>query len=323
LKLKYLFVVLILTILPACGGAATTEPPPPAKPETASETPTAAPTVAEAPEEEAPTTKEASAETGEADEAAAPASSPTFEFAEEALTTTDSGLQYVIVEAGNGEAPQSGDLVQVHYTGTLEDGTKFDSSYDRNEPIQFMLGAGQVIPGWDEGIALMKIGDKAKLIIPPELAYGEQGAGGGIIPPNATLMFDVELIGTQPGPPAAPSEVAAADYTTTESGLQYFDLEAGSGAAPEAGQTVSVHYTGWLEDGQMFDSSLVRGRPFEFAIGVGQVIPGWDEGVASMQVGGKRQLVIPAELAYGEQGAGGVIPPNATLVFEVELLDIQ
>jgi peptidylprolyl isomerase len=85
----------------------------------------------------------------------------------------------------------------------------------------------------------------------------------------------------------------------------------------------TVHYTGWLEDGTMFDSSLMRGQPFSFPVGAGQVIPGWDEGVASMKVGGKRQLKIPADLAYGEQGAGGVIPPNAILIFEVELLDVK
>ena len=89
------------------------------------------------------------------------------------------------------------------------------------------------------------------------------------------------------------------------------------------GQQVLVHYTGWLEDGTMFDSSLTRGQPFDFTIGLGQVIPGWDEGVSTMKIGGKRQLVIPADLGYGEQGAGGSIPPGATLIFEVELLGIQ
>jgi len=101
------------------------------------------------------------------------------------------------------------------------------------------------------------------------------------------------------------------------------DLVVGNGETAAAGQSVSVHYTGWLTNGQKFDSSVDRNDPFEFNLGRGQVIPGWDQGVAGMQVGGKRKLTIPPELAYGSRGAGGVIPPNATLVFEVELLGIR
>ncbi len=108
----------------------------------------------------------------------------------------------------------------------------------------------------------------------------------------------------------------------TDSGLKYEDLVEGEGAVAEPGQRVSVHYTGWLTDGTQFDSSVARNDPFQFALGKGMVIRGWDEGVAGMKVGGRRKLTIPPQLGYGAQGAGGVIPPNATLVFEVELLDI-
>jgi peptidylprolyl isomerase len=115
--------------------------------------------------------------------------------------------------------------------------------------------------------------------------------------------------------------------TTTSSGLQYIDTVVGTGASPKTGQTCSMHYTGWLYNGGVkgakFDSSHDRNEPFEFQIGKGQVIGGWDEGVASMKIGGKRTLIIPPQLGYGARGAGGVIPPNATLMFDVELLGVR
>lgn len=122
---------------------------------------------------------------------------------------------------------------------------------------------------------------------------------------------------------AAPQKIEMSQYTTTASGLQYFDFEVGSGAMPQNGQRVNVHYTGWFLDGRKFDSSVDRGDPFSFSLGAGQVIKGWDEGVASMNIGGKRQLRIPGDLAYGPNGHPAGIPPNATLLFEVELLGVQ
>jgi FKBP-type peptidyl-prolyl cis-trans isomerase len=122
---------------------------------------------------------------------------------------------------------------------------------------------------------------------------------------------------------AGKAKTMAENMETTPSGLQYVDVKVGTGASPKTGQTAVVHYTGWLLDGTKFDSSKDRGQPFTFAVGRGQVIKGWDEGVATMKVGGTRKLTIPPELAYGARGAGGVIPPNATLTFEVELLEIR
>jgi peptidylprolyl isomerase len=126
---------------------------------------------------------------------------------------------------------------------------------------------------------------------------------------------------------ATPALAQAGKPVTTASGLQIIDTKVGTGASPRTGQTCVMHYTGWLYDngakGKKFDSSVDRGEPFEFKIGTRQVIAGWDEGVASMKVGGKRTLIIPAALGYGAQGAGNVTPPNATLMFDVELLGIK
>jgi peptidylprolyl isomerase len=131
-----------------------------------------------------------------------------------------------------------------------------------------------------------------------------------------------------PTPPPAggqkPAEKPKGKVITTKSGLQYEELKAGRGVSPKPGQLVTVHYTGWLTNGKKFDSSVDRGQPFEFVIGQRQVIPGWDEGVMTMKVGGKRKLIIPSKLGYGPDGTpGGPIPPNATLVFEVELLKVK
>ena len=134
---------------------------------------------------------------------------------------------------------------------------------------------------------------------------------------------------TTPGQAPLASEYAAEPgvdlgaMEVTESGLYVLDVREGEGAEAVSGNSVVVHYTGWLDDGKKFDSSVDRGRPFEFQVGTGQVIKGWDEGVATMKVGGKRKLLIPPDLGYGARGAGGVIPPNARLTFEVELLGVK
>jgi peptidylprolyl isomerase len=137
-----------------------------------------------------------------------------------------------------------------------------------------------------------------------------------------TLTATLSLV-----PAFARAQASGGKMITTPSGLQYVDTVEGTGPSPKTGQYCKMHYTGWLyqsgEKGKKFDSSVDRGEPFEFRIGTGQVIKGWDEGVATMKVGGKRTLIIPAALGYGARGAGGVIPPNATLMFDVELLGLR
>ncbi len=232
------------------------------------------------------------------------------------MSSLPQGLQIDDLVTGDGAEARAGQSVTVHYTGWLHDpaapnnrGAKFDSSKDRDEPFEFDLGAGMVIQGWDLGVQGMKVGGKRVLTIAPELGYGARGAGG-VIPPNATLVFEVELLPTPELPP-----------------LQITDVTEGSGDEARAGRPVTVHYTGWLFDpsaadgrGAKFDSSKDRNEPFRFHLGRGMVIRGWDDGVQGMKVGGTRVLLIPPHLGYGPRGAGGVIPPNATLLFEVELL---
>ena len=237
------------------------------------------------------------------------------------METTDSGLQYIDTVVGDGESPKQGDKVVVHYTGKLEDGTKFDSSVDRNRPFEFTIGVGQVIRGWDEGVMSMRVGGKRTLTIPSELAYGERGAGK-VIPPNATLVFDVELIEIKEMYVDTDFSLPGKEINT-ESGLRMIEHVTGSGDKPKSGQSVSVHYRGYLPDNTQFDSSHDRGKPFVFNVGEGRVIKGWDEAILDMNVGSKRTLIIPPELGYGTRGAGRSIPPNATLIFEVELIDAK
>jgi peptidylprolyl isomerase len=374
-------------------------------------------------------------------------------FAQEGppVQVTDSGLEYQVLQAGKeGTNPVPGDRVKVHYTGTFrKDGKKFDSSHDRGKPLDFLVGAGMVIDGWDEAVTLMTLGSKIRVTIPWKLAYGERGTG--TIPPKADLVFEMHLVDVEKGDPLpvfekpdadkqkttasglkyevlsegegdpiqpgqgvkirfmlwnpegqvvacteaqdfyiagladrlslgrlrlewlqeapllmkrggryrfeVPAELCFGDRaispklpgnTTsywylepvavnkapafvrpdlenakkTESGLRYEVIAEGSGERPTRTDVVRVHYTGWLANGKVFDSSHARGDPAVFRLD--QVIPGWTEGVGLMKEGATYRFTIPGDLAYGPRPPpGSEIPPNATLIFLVELIKIQ
>lgn len=242
------------------------------------------------------------------------------EVSADQLTTSDTGLQYYDLVVGTGEEAVKSATVSTHYTIWVKTETGFDyiDTSLRDVPLEFVVGRGDMVfPGWEEGVTGMKVGGKRYLVIPPDLGMGDQE--NGMVPANSTLVMEIEL--TNVVPPQVATVVDEADYTVTESGLKYYDLVEGTGDPAVAGQTLVVNYTGWLEDGTQFDSS-VGGSPFTFSLGAGNVIAGWDEGLVGMKVGGKRQLVIPAALGYGDSGSG-IIPGGATLIFEVELVEIQ
>ncbi len=236
---------------------------------------------------------------------------------------TPSGLATKVITPGTGTTkPGPSDRVKVNYTGWTTDGSTFDSSVTHGQPASF--GVHDVIPGWTEGLQLMVVGEKRRMWIPANLAYGPRAMPN--IPANSALTFDVELLDITQAP-AAPPDVAAApaNATTTASGLAYRLLSPGkdpSAAKPTPTSMVSVNYSGWTTDGKMFDSSVMRGQPAKFPLG--RVIAGWTEGLQLMKVGDKMRFWIPGKLAY-EDPSRPPRPgaPKGTLVFDVELLDVQ
>ncbi|MEZ5047606.1 MAG: FKBP-type peptidyl-prolyl cis-trans isomerase [Chitinophagaceae bacterium] len=260
---------------------------------------------------------------------------------------TNSGLYYSIEKEGSGEKPSANDKVSMNYRGTLLDGTIFDSNIDsvfkHVNAFEFKLGKGQVIKGWDEGIALLNKGTKATLYIPSTLAYGATPRPGGEanpkgIPANSPLVFDVEVVDIKK--PINEDEVLKAYFkehnlnpTRTASGLYYIIKENGEGELAKENQEINMNYNGYLLDGSKFDSNtdslFAHVSPFKFTLGKGQVIKGWDEGIALLNKGAKASLYIPSNLAYGQRSMPGNqanpkgIPAESILIFDVEVMDIK
>ena len=259
-----------------------------------------------------------------------------------------SGLIYVETVAGKGAKIDTGYWVKLNFSVSLIDGKQLFSTAERGEPREFEVGKRMDTPGFEEGVSKMLKGGKSTFIVPSKLAFGESGRGS-LIPPYSTVIYQVEMVDVTSKADHVKQEAEKKKAETMKaetnkkeeatlrakyladkkitakplpSGLIYVEKVKGTGAKAVAGKKVKVHYTGTLLNGTKFDSSRDRNEPFEFTLGQGQVIKGWDEGIALMNVGGKATLVIPSAIAYGERDMGQ-IPPYSTLVFDVELLDVK
>lgn len=270
---------------------------------------------------------------------------------EKGITTAPlaSGLIFIESKKGNGQKPKEGDVARVHFKVSDVTGRVFFSSFDQGEPMRWECGKDFDNVGATEALKLMSKGAKVTAIVPSALAFGEQGRGQ-MVAPYSTLVYDFEMLDfmtkaqyekeraveqkkAEAAKLSAKSEelgklqsyLKSNNITVkpTPSGLYYIEKTKGKGTSPVNGMKVKVHYTGTLLDGTKFDSSLDRKQPFEFVLGQGQVIKGWDEGIALMKKGGKARLVIPSAIAYGDAGRTPTIPPSATLVFDIELLDFK
>jgi FKBP-type peptidyl-prolyl cis-trans isomerase len=235
-----------------------------------------------------------------------------FKFADQdKVTETATGLKYADVKVGEGIAVKSGYLAFVHYTLRLDDGKEIDSSRkpDRT-PFSFLVGAKQVIAGWDEGLVGMMPGGRRKLRIPSSLGYGERGIEG-VIPGGATLWFDVEVLATTP-----PSAFLKSETSKEQEGVKVFDILQGQGEGAKRGEKVKMMYSLFAPDGKLIE----RGRePLEWTIGDGKLIKGFDAAAIGMKKGTVRKALVPPELGYGNSGAGP-IGPNQPLSFVLERL---
>ncbi len=253
------------------------------------------------------------------------------------VVTLESGLQFKDDSLGTGREAKPDDLVAIHFKGWMipkdssdlfadwsadqsKQNLSLGDSKVRNQPVKYVLNSNSFIKGTDEGVVGMKTGGSRTIIIPSKLAYGE--AGVGFIPPNTDLKVVVELLEVKDKIVAEMWKVDPASFKTTSSGLKYAIISQGDGPSADSGKVVTVHYTGYLENNTKFDSSVERDDPISFVIGQGQVIPGWDEGLRYLKKGSKARFIVPPQLGYGEMQLEK-IPANSTLIFDVELLEVQ
>lgn len=233
---------------------------------------------------------------------------------------TASGVQYADVTPGTGAVLGMGQVAKVTFTGWLGNGKEFDSSAQRPGDMCLLLGDPRGMTFFNEGLVGMKEGGTRRLRVLPEQGYGQQGRPP-VIPPNSTLLFEIKLLQARPG--ATRPDTSSMKLATTPTGLKWADVTVGKGPEVKAGTTAIVSYSGFLEDGTKVDSSADRCQTMPVAnVGQGPVMAGWNEGLVGMRQGGRRVLVVPGPLAYGAEGRPPIIPPDATLVFELEVTDV-
>ncbi len=258
---------------------------------------------------------------------------------------TESGLMYKFLKDNPGTPAKVGDIIKVHFSLSTEKDSLLRSTFKEGNAAEMPLQKANFKGSLEEGLALMSAGDSASFLINSDSLFVKMF--NSTVPPfirkGSNMIFVIKMVSAMSQEDykkelarVAAESIAKEDKLIqeyivknnlqaikTNSGLYYVQKVAGTGTQAAAGKTVSVHYTGMLLNGTKFDSSVDRGQPFEFGLGAGQVIAGWDEGIALMKVGEKGLLLIPSGLGYGARGSAGAIPPNATLIFEVELMGVK
>lgn len=250
---------------------------------------------------------------------------PDVDFDADSRTVTlDEGVQAIDLVVGDGAEAVPRAITNAEISVWNPKGEQFYSSRDQPKPMHFMvdgMGAeGPPLKGLNIGLKGMKEGGVRLLRLPPETAFGPRPQPP-VIEANSVVLARIDLVDIEEVR-TIPTKIVRFDrgaMTTTDSGLMYTDVVVGDGAQPSKGDLVSAEYSGWLEDGTLFDSSYKRASSLDFPLGVGRVIPAWDEAIAGMKVGGTRIIVAPPEIAYGDRGQNK-IPPNATLIFEIKLI---
>ncbi len=240
---------------------------------------------------------------------------------EEGFITSPEGYRYKILEEGYGPSAKEGEMVEVSYIGTIKTGEVFKSTYKHGNTEHFINGEKKLIPGLSLATQKLKAGGKGIFVFPPEHGYGNYGVG--IIKPQSVLKYEIELHQVFQKTNPEPYDTTGINPYISASGLKFYLIKPGTGDSAQLTNRVYVNYTGYLTNGKKFDSSFERGNPISFIIGHREVMVGFEEMALLLNKGAKARVVIPYQLAYGEQGRMPTIPPKADLVFDVEMGSIK